>query len=159
MTSDLKPILKALKVPWFVSPSVSAMLMKCEENGNAVIYVNAFLGKHCSENPDRRVKLTFHPAIYCAMFPSESDLDVIGENKYDWSYISGMKLQNESIEERQKRFEREWMVSGVCPDPHIYKVYNSPLNFKYAKEFNNYLIIGADGYIEVIAENCVWEYE
>ncbi len=108
--------------------------------------------------PYRLLRIVFKNGHWARMYPSHSDKEVINEATFDWSQVTGRWTPGQDIFAYLKQSREVWQQSGICPDPGVYEVeLSSWLDETGAvqdreRKWRHYLILGHDGYVEVIAE-------
>jgi hypothetical protein len=60
------------------------------------------------------------------MYAAHSNSQVIDENIYDWTQVPGGWPRGEDIYAHLERDRVSWRQTGVCPDPRMYVIDNSP---------------------------------
>lgn len=103
--------------------------------------------------------MTFMGCIATHTFPAHSDLGVVDESKYDWSEVTGLAGPNEDSCKWSERTDKQWLLTGRCPDPSAYYVEGSdwmarlecsPMTSKHI------LILGHDFGMEIITDKWSW---
>lgn len=185
--SEAKKRLVPVSVPWQISPSVPNLKLmqsadgrplsatfighfKCDEITGQTVSSDAI--QVISEDPDfeptqlsvrmpfRMVRVSFAGAHFGRICQSASDSEVIPEEDYDWSDVASSLKPDETIEQDFERIRDLWLTTGICPDPGMYEVRNSPLLTEIAvqaNELRHYLMLGHDEYVEVLAKGWGWE--
>jgi hypothetical protein len=111
--------------------------------------------------PYRQVRVCFRGETWARICPAVSDSQVIDESKFDWSDVPGMWEPGEDIYEYLERDRRRWHQSGVCPNPRIYQVegsrwlYEASVSGEANPRLKQYIILGHDSFVEVLAEDHV----
>jgi hypothetical protein len=181
-----KPRLIPVKVPWQISPSTPFLRLRAAEieepthvsfvahfglydppaashDGREVEIVyppdELFEDPGPKEGPYQFVVATFQHGLYVRMYPGHSDAEVIEEAAYDRSALSCRYQRGENIREWLLRFREEWRRTGVCPDPGMYEVEDSPWleELDPGSAYKHYLMLGHDAYVEVAAEGWSWK--
>ena len=184
---ETKQKLVPVSVPWQISPSVPHLKLKqaadgyplsvtfighfkCDEMNEQVLASESI--QVVSEDPDfepaplslrapfRMVRVNFVSAYLGRICQSVSDSEVIPEEDYDWSEVPSSLRHGETIERNFERSRDLWLTTGICPDPGMYEVKNSPLLTEFAMQSNelrHYIMLGHDEYIEVLAKGWDWE--
>ncbi len=84
---------------------------------------------------------------------AHSNTEVIDESSYDWSELGKANwTPGRDSTEFLEAFHKQWLESGLCPDPGIYLVETAELRPETAQ----YLILGHDAYITATAEAFDW---
>jgi hypothetical protein len=109
-----------------------------------------------------RVRLIFRSGLWVRWSPAHSDSEAVRKADYDWSGVPelrpGPDFYETYVQERKK-----WTETGLCPDPHVYVVQESPWareisqNVAGSERYRHYLVLGHDAYAEVLAED--WKVE
>ena len=184
MAAKAKPKLMPLHAPWRVSPSTPFLRLvalesasqeqthvefvaynQCEDASSAasgtslrvVQPPNAFQGAKTDERgPYRLLRIVFKGSVGARMYPAHSDSQVVDESSYDWTQVPGRWSPGEDIYSYLERDRATWLQTGVCPDPRVYEVVNSPwleeMQMESDQRWKHYLILGHDAFVEVIAE-------
>lgn len=110
--------------------------------------------------PYRLIRISFKSGLWTRTFPAHSDKYIINESLFDWSRVAGKWTPGADIFEFLERDHALWQQSGICPDPRAYEVESSSWLDEVGatqdgdRRWRHYLILGHDGYVEVIAEGC-----
>lgn len=157
----MKPQLIPLVVPWMISPSVSFMKWVAEEDGDAVVeFEIAMLDDRGDGTPPaNRVRIVFVGGQWLRTFPAASDLESMPPDLYGTDHIPLNSLYVES--DYLARFDAMWRDAGACPDPRAYEVSGSEwLETSGGARFGcrHYVLVGHDGWGEVLAKSYTWEY-
>jgi hypothetical protein len=112
--------------------------------------------------PYRLVRVYFSEPLAHRLLPSASDREVVPEEDFDWSAVTSRLRPGEGIKENLERRRRQWVTTGICPNPCFYEVGNSPWPSQVAQknpvfELHHYIVLGQDDYVEVIAADWRWE--
>ena len=89
-----------------------------------------------------------------------ADHEVVREADFDWEAVASSPRPDEPPEMTVRRVRDLWVMTGICPDPCMYEVEDSP----WLREsgisdpiWHHYLLLGHDDYVEVIAQSWKWE--
>jgi hypothetical protein len=176
-----KPRLIPFAVPWSVSPSTPFLVLHITEQASDPSYAQfvandklAAAGQSSSRTsgkkveiwqpsdwsgPDisdsrseyRLVRIEFKGVRYASMRAAYSDREVVDRSAFDWSGISPY-YDGGDVGTFLAAFDQKWRDSGICPDPRIYEVEQlGPVGLKTHQQ---YLILGHDAYIEVVARSA-----
>ncbi len=114
-----------------------------------------------SEGAYRMIRLTFYEVADTTVFRAGSDY--VLEQLYDLSAIGDHAQGTHNWKQYRRRIWRSWRDTGLCPDPRMYEVENSPHVVRLRSEnphwnkFKHYLLIGNDVNVEVVAARWIWE--
>lgn len=158
--------LKALEVPWMVSPSLPELCLKTEDvDGrlSATVSFVGFFGEGTSTcvrwGMYRRIEVVFVDVLYARLFPEFSAVDQQRIDGYDWSRIPEFRDASGGFEGSIERTRVAWHESKICPSPSSYIVEGSDvirsLNLS-SGEFSHVLFMGHDFNVEVIAKCWDW---
>jgi hypothetical protein len=101
----------------------------------------------------RWVRTTFRTVHTAVTHVAHDNTEVVDESAYDWSGLGeGRWKQGTEPAAFVEAFKRQWVESGICPDPNFYLVRTPGLD----QEIRRYLLLGHDGYITVTAESFDW---
>jgi len=175
-------LLRPLSAPWMIDPSMPKLTLISEENGRQLVkFCGLFAYGSVASAPVESVivddgdallvnlneksaryqliSLRFELLGWLRRYPQYSDREVVHESDYDWSCVSGCIRNDESVDDWIKRYQQEWIDTGVCPNPGAYVVENSDWDVGPDKDRYNlkhFLIIGESTFIEVLAQDCSW---
>jgi hypothetical protein len=184
MADNNKPKLTPLHVPWMVSPSTPFLrLVALESASQEHTHVEFVAYNQCEDAPPsvsgtglrvvqapntfqvagavergpyRLLRIAFKGSVGARMYPAHSDSQVVNESVYDWTQVRGRWSPGEDIYAHLERDRVSWQHTGVCPDPRVYEVVNSPwleeMQLEGDQRWKHYLILGHDAFVEVIAE-------
>jgi hypothetical protein len=177
-------ILKPVDVPWKISPSVPYLeIVDASSDRRAFATFIGFFKTAAPEAaaesivarvpaPDtfaasadwrgarhRLVRIEFDGCTNVRRTPAFSDSELVDEANYDWSMVSSGLRDEESVEECVQRVHDRWMSTGLCPDPAMYEVINSPWLDVLGRSgtARHYLLLGHDDYVEVVATGWRWQ--
>jgi hypothetical protein len=106
-----------------------------------------------------RVRLTFVACRSCSFRSAHSNTQVISDSAFDWTQVPFNDLLSTDLEAFQAQFDAAWESSGNCPDPRVYEV--RLLGNGTAEPGTGerqYLVLGHDGYIDIVGELRGWEF-
>jgi len=110
--------------------------------------------------PFRLVRVYFREGHSAQMKRAVADHEVIRESDYDWSAVQSSPKPQESVDQTVRRSHELWVMTGICPNSRMYEVENSQrpkeLGLSDAA-WRQYLLLGHDEYLEVIAQGWTWE--
>jgi hypothetical protein len=185
--TDSKPRLCGINVPWAISPSTAFLRLswaegvidgalvefvayyKCFHHGGSqspdqIQIVNTpdrFESRHDELNvPYRIVRATFEGVSFLRVQPAISDTQVIDDDAFDWTGISGAYQDGESAEEYVRRSTRQWIETGLCPDSGMYVVELSAWLRELGRDGTgeqHYLLVGNETSVEIIAKKWRWD--
>jgi hypothetical protein len=153
-----KPKLIPFEVNWTISAAVPFLRLAITENEAAKIDFLAVF-RTGTEQHDYRVKLRFEQPVWIRTTPAIIESTVINEDDYDWTYVMRPNI-NLDFDAWLQEFRRLWLQSGLCPDPSIYEVKDSPWLPSLGPEFQHlkhYLILGEDMMIEILGDKWTCE--
>lgn len=107
----------------------------------------------------RDIEIQFKGGHWARILPCHSHSEVIDDSAYDLSQITPWCDPKEATDRRLRRFQEQWLATGLCPVPGMYEVHDSLWLRETGtdpKEYRHYLIEGHDGYVEVIARGYHW---
>jgi hypothetical protein len=108
----------------------------------------------------RLLRVHFTEGYEAQMKRAVSDHEVIQEDDYDWSSVSSTPRVGETIEQTVRRSHELWIMAGLCPNPRMYEIESSPRIHELGLSssiWRQYLLLGHDEYLEVIAQGWTWE--
>jgi hypothetical protein len=152
--SDL-PVLKPLPVSWMVSPSVPHLKVAAAETDSKSPTTVEFFATH-QDGTMSRMRLVFRRGNWMKWSPNYTDAEVVPEADYDWSEVPLLSTGADYEKSRRERRDK-WAMTGLCPDPQVYEVHNSPWlkalpwPSSGGEDYRHYLILGHDNYVEVLA--------
>jgi hypothetical protein len=184
MAEKTKPKLMPLHTSWMVSPSTPFLrLVALESASRELTHVEFVAYNQCEDTsstvsgtglrvvqppitfqaaeavergPYRLLRIAFRGCVGARMYPAHSDSQVVDECVYDWTQVPGRWSPGEDIYAYLERDRVVWRQSGVCPDPRVYEVVNSPwleeMQLEGDQRWKHYLILGHDAFVEVVAE-------
>jgi len=173
MTKTL-PKLIPVKVSWQVSPSAPFLSLGALEFGGAEsirLDCSVNFGANASASLDgsessvdatvsSRIRLFFRLGAYARFCSAFSDREVVQDNCYDWSAVSGRRRLGETLSGWAERVRSEWRDTAICPNPRMYEVESSPWLVETqltASSFKHFLVLGHDFYVDVISQEWRWE--
>ncbi|PYJ69573.1 MAG: hypothetical protein DME76_08495 [Verrucomicrobia bacterium] len=180
--SDVKNRLRSTEVPWQVSPSEEIIGFAGKES-EAVIRILAFFGpktledtrqqlikEYGSDVPDdlwnragyKSVSVSFDSVLVFCMWPPQLPYGLLDEKNYDFSGIELHYNSSISFSEWSSKFDRQWITSGVCPDPRFYEVLDSELMLKLgirSPAVRHWILLGHDVYFEILGKSFQHEVE
>jgi hypothetical protein len=182
-----KPVLIPVKAPWRISTTWGASLSveSCEDRAERptfVEFVGAFARHEAKSRsgskpsvsiepfleisapptaPYHLVRVIFEHGCWTQLSPSVSETETVREEDYDWSALPTVMLPGETLHENLARTRKLWLASGTCPNPGMYEVQFSPwlasLGLASQPKWKHYLLLGSDGYVEIIAQGWEWK--
>ncbi|MGO4522992.1 hypothetical protein AB4076_20425 [Dyella sp. 2RAF44] len=176
-------VLFPVRVPWMISPSVPYLRMELSEQEQpaAATFIGFFeleIGSNTvapfvvrdpgefvrsnsmSGAAHRLVKVLFEEVSQARILPAVSDLEVISEQRYDWSNVPSGIDSGETAEQSVSRVGSLWKATGFCPDPRMYEVGDSSWIKELgldASQWRHYILLGHDEYVEVVARQFDWQ--
>lgn len=176
-------ILRPVKVPWQISPSVPYLRLHVYPGGKscAVTFIGFFknegttvaskgvlvirdpgefqLADTARGAQHRMIRILFEGVLGSRQLPAVSDGNVIREEEYDWSLVPTGMQKGEKPEDAVKRVDTLWRTNGSCPDPAMYEVDGSRwlASTKDGVGSRHYILLGHDDYVEIIARDWKWE--
>lgn len=158
--------LKALEVPWMVSPTLPELSLKTEVVEGRISATVSFVGffgegtSTCERwGKYRRIEVVFVDVLYARLFPEFSAVDQQRIDEYDWSGIPEFRDASGGLAGSIERTRAAWDQSKICPSPSSYIVEGSDvirsLNLSTG-EFSHVLFMGDDFNVEVIANRWDW---
>ncbi|RIH90774.1 hypothetical protein Mterra_00146 [Calidithermus terrae] len=153
-----------LKVPWKLSPSVSAFRVEVTENDAAEVAFDVYdlSGRDGVEDLEfLRVVMEFPGGQWVRMYPviDDDDPDLLG--RFDWGSVPSFFDATRSPHETGEEFRSAWRAAGVCPDPWVYEVESSTwLGESGAGRFGcrHFLVRGREMWVEVLALGYSWRW-
>ena len=139
----------ALPVPWMISPSAPDLEVTSHENGDTIVLASIALP--AERKPPSvlagAVRITLAAGLWVRVAPTLLDSDIPERFR--------------KMEIDRSIFKAQWISSGICPDPGIYRVENSAwlAEEKLAVgKWKHFLIHGHDSWAEILAVDCTWEF-
>lgn len=159
MPSDpRKPTLEPFQVPWMASPSTPFLELKCVENSDAEVLLNAFFGYHVEQGRDQRIRLSFRQCLCARMLAPEPGFELLNEKSFDWSKVWIDRSRTaEGCHRNRNDFDAKWERTGICPSPGAYEVVGGSWSGRYGGHMRHFLVEGHDAYVEVLAREWTWE--
>lgn len=168
--------LKAIEVPWMVTPSgANLRLMASEEPERVEVRLVAYFwleeDQRFRDQADlsqealdwinatcyQSVRLTFG-AGWARMSPAVGAGQVVRQSDYDWSSIHLAEDTGDTAS-YLVRFRAEWRRQGYCPNPSFYRVEESDwIKQVDAAKYGvtHYLVVGHDYSVEVLGTKFEW---
>ena len=150
-------ILKACRVPWSISPSMSGLTLRhCETDVEPECSVVFGAGRLRDDDrtDSRRVELVFEGCYHARVGP-HSDTESIEAIGY-----KVVELFEFDAADYLSRRSRLWRESGLCPDSGFYvalqSVWLAVLTDHFRLGSRHYVVDGRDGYVELIARRFRW---
>jgi len=148
-----------VKVPWKITSATPFLTVRVAEFEPEMV---SFIALFNTTNGmvERRVTVTFNEIVLIGL-RTGNESPPIDESEYDWSNTLQGRQQNGNFDLKYEEFEREWISSGYCPDPHMYKVLNSKWTIPYGNnigmDYTHYLFVGEMTCMDVLAKGWKWE--
>ncbi len=153
-----KPKLIPFEVSWKISGASPLLRLAIAENEAAEVEFQALL-RNGSEKHNHMVKLRFELPVWSKTTPATTE--EAGEailEQYDWTLVKPGR--NTVIAEYQQEFERLWLETGLCPDPRVYEILDSPwvsnVDTGY-ESYKHYMILGFYIMIEILGNKWTCE--
>jgi hypothetical protein len=149
------PVLRPLSVSWMASPSVPQLKMVTLE-ADVNISADLELTATYVDGAQSRVRVSFRRGDWVKWSPAYADAEVVREQAYDWTEVPRLSAGSDFPASLRRRQE-DWTRTGICPDPRIYEVGNSPWlaeipwSTSGGEDYHHYLVLGHDAYVEVLA--------
>ena len=109
--------------------------------------------------PFHLVRIVFGRGHWVKLFPSVSETHVVPHEDYDWSAFPAMR-PGEVLHEALARRRKQWLKTGISPNPGMYEVKDSPwlasTGLAAQAQWKHYLLTGCDGGVEVLAQGWEW---
>lgn len=122
--------------------------------------LEAALNVHKLVGPYQLVRLVFPNGSWARLSPAYSGREVVKEDDYDWSEIAFITRARTDLRAAREEFWTDWRATALCPDPGMYEVLDSrwskAVHGDY-RNYNHYLIMGHDAYVDVLATGWRWE--
>ena len=150
-----RTLLTPCPVPWMVSPSTGAVTLNHMETDTEPECTIVFGGGRMSEEgqlDSRRIEIDFEMCHHARTRPLNGGVDTIYpvEPTYDGHYEGYLDW-----------LRREWKATGLCPSPGFYVAteseWLSSLPDANQERCRHYVVVGRDGYVELIAERFRWQ--
>jgi hypothetical protein len=151
-------VLKACRVPWMISPSMSGLtLSHCETDGEpecSVVFGAGRLRDNNDRIDSRRVELVFEGCYHARVGP-HSDTESVGAIGY--KIVDPFECDAATYLLRKSSL---WRESGFCPNSGFYVALESawlaglPDRLRFGSR--HYVVDGRDGYVELIASHFRW---
>lgn len=116
---------------------------------------------------DYHLRVIFERSLWACFNPGMHDADPIDRTRFDVTALPAFRQPGVSLEEVVKASWQEWRRNGLCPDPGMYEVRDSPwieLHCRWMTEvgvvqadFKHVIIEAHDSFVEVVAK--AWRYE
>lgn len=158
--------LRAMSVPWMVSPSVPEMRISIVENGHSVVLLDAAVlpslladSEHLA---NRGVEVQFEHGQWVRTHVAASDANVLPRDLFDWSAVEFANVAAEDVDGWTRAFRAEWMRRGDCPDPRFYEVLDSRwVREENAQRFGcrHFVLVGHDLWMEVLCTTTTWRWK
>jgi hypothetical protein len=153
----LATILKACRVPWSISPSMSGLTLRhCEADVEPECSVVFGAGRLRDDDrtDSRRVELVFEGCYHVRVGP-HSDTEGIEAIGYEIVELFAVDAADYLLQR-----SRLWRESGFCPDSGFYVALQSAwlagLPDRFRLGSRHYVVEGPDGYVELIARGFRW---
>lgn len=149
----MRTILTPCRVPWKVSPSMGCVTLSHAETDVEPECTVVFCGYRVTdEYGQRRVAIEFEQCYYSRTCPlNGGGVDRIG---YE------VESSRDEAEDYLEWLDREWKATGLCPSPEFYVARESEwlsgLPDPYREGFRHYVVVGRDGYVELVARRFRW---
>src|SRR6266446_1662788 len=185
-----KPALIPVQVPWRISTSDASLSVQLSEDRTAFPTLVDFVGLFAHKKVDSRssakadgqvahafpsfeetrppakspyhlVRVVFDGGFWAQLSPSVSETHTVRDGDYDWSAVPTGMLPGEKVHENLERTRKLWLSTGICPDPGMYEVRDSPRlerqRLASQPKWKHYLLLGSDAYLEVLAQGWEWK--
>ena len=149
-----RTLLTPCRVPWMVAPSTGAVTLKHTETDTEPECTIVLGGGRMSEKgqlDSRRVEIDFEMCHHARTRPLNGGVKTIYpvEPSYDGHYTGYLDW-----------LRREWNATGLCPNPGFFVAteseWLSTLPDADQEGRQHYVVVGRDGYVELIAERFRW---
>ncbi|MEP7285989.1 MAG: hypothetical protein ABI947_09495 [Chloroflexota bacterium] len=173
-STENKPKLTPVKVPWQISSAVPAVKLTVYAEARVVIEFAAIIwheakgAKQSVEDKtydqfEERIIVTFEHAFWVRVHPTISDAEPIDYEKYDTSALGPLHINSKEAYTYLDEYRTKWLTSGICPDSGMYEVEGSdwiPSEDAFLKDgYKHYLLVGQELYYDIFGKKWQWSSE